>query len=128
MRRSSLKLYEREKESERPKGMSKIFHVGPERKVGDFSFGMPINDAVDCLQNNKSSLGTFQIKYDAQHPTKNDLLIFVPDVGLLLRFDPLTQRLHKIIVYDPDRCSLKFPKVCCWFDFNNPFTYFFFIC
>lgn len=92
--------------------------VIPGKSVGEFKIGMPISSAIAHIQKNYKTISAVELKYCEEDLLNTYLLIDLNEEGLLLRFEPRTQRLHSIEVYDLTRVVLRY----CGVAFSGPDT------
>ncbi|MQL98696.1 hypothetical protein Taro_031416 [Colocasia esculenta] len=76
--------------------------------LGPFSLGMPIGDAFIQIEQQPSIYDVVHVKYLDEEPLKLDIVISFPDHGFHLRFDPWSQRLRLIEVYDIKRLQMRY--------------------
>lgn len=94
--------------------------VVPERSVGnerwEFTLGMPFAQAVAILQKQCHLIKNVQVWYSDQSPVSSDLVLTLTQDGIKLLFDPYSQRLKIIEVYNLSKVKLKY----CGVHFNSP--------
>ncbi|CAN6206694.1 unnamed protein product [Urochloa humidicola] len=76
--------------------------------VGPFTLGMPISDAFAQIEHQPNIYDVVHVKYFDEEPLKSDFVISFPDHGFHLRFDPWSQRLRLIEIYDVKRLQLRY--------------------
>ncbi|GJN39342.1 hypothetical protein PR202_gb28453 [Eleusine coracana subsp. coracana] len=76
--------------------------------VGPFKLGMPISDAFAQIEHQPNIYDVVHVKYSDEEPLKLDFVISFPDHGFHLRFDPWSQRLRLIEIYDVKRLQLRY--------------------
>ncbi|KAG2608499.1 UPF0183 protein At3g51130-like [Panicum virgatum] len=76
--------------------------------VGPFTLGMPISDAFAQIEHQPNIYDVVHVKYFDEEPLKLDFVISFPDHGFHLRFDPWSQRLRLIEIYDVKRLQLRY--------------------
>nr|CAB3468998.1 unnamed protein product [Digitaria exilis] len=76
--------------------------------VGSFTLGMPISDAFAQIELHPNIYDVVHVKYFDEEPLKLDFVISFPDHGFHLRFDPWSQRLRLIEIYDVKRLQLRY--------------------
>eukprot|EP01103_Thecamoeba_quadrilineata_P012684 TRINITY_DN3325_c0_g1_i1.p1 TRINITY_DN3325_c0_g1~~TRINITY_DN3325_c0_g1_i1.p1 ORF type:complete len:376 (-),score=48.56 TRINITY_DN3325_c0_g1_i1:128-1255(-) len=97
------------------------FHLVPGKSVGFFTIGMSISEAIANIELEKKHISA-DIKYHETEPLGNDIYIDLTENGILLCFEPTTQRLRKIEIYEPfkqagdNRLSLNYAG----YDFCSP--------
>ena len=102
----------------------------PGKSLGPFRLGQPVADALAAVEDaaHGGSAGgeggegesedaalaalasSLQVRYDAEAPLAADLVLSFPAGGFHLRFDPRSQRLRLIEVYDVARCKLRYSR------------------
>ncbi|KAF7110132.1 hypothetical protein CFC21_110285 [Triticum aestivum] len=76
--------------------------------VGPFTLGMPISDAFAQIEHQPNIYDVVHVKYFDEEPLKLDFVISFPDHGFHLRFDPWSQRLRLIEIFDVKRLQLRY--------------------
>ncbi|CAA6673673.1 unnamed protein product [Spirodela intermedia] len=76
--------------------------------LGPFTLGMPIGDAFHQVEQQPHIYDVVRVKYLDEEPLKLDIVISFPDHGFHLRFDPWSQRLRLIEVYDVKRLQMRY--------------------
>ncbi|XP_066375870.1 PHAF1 protein At3g51130-like [Miscanthus floridulus] len=76
--------------------------------VGPFTLGMPISDAFAQIERQPNIYDVVHVKYFDEEPLKLDFVISFPDHGFHLRFDPWSQRLRLVEIYDVKRLQLRY--------------------
>ncbi|WVZ78523.1 hypothetical protein U9M48_026220 [Paspalum notatum var. saurae] len=76
--------------------------------VGPFTLGMPISDAFAQIERQPNIYDVVHVKYFDEEPLNLDFVISFPDHGFHLRFDPWSQRLRLIEIYDVKRLQLRY--------------------
>ncbi|XP_050293165.1 PHAF1 protein CG7083 [Anthonomus grandis grandis] len=94
--------------------------VVPERSLGceqwEFILGMHFSQAVAIIQAQIGVIKGVQVLYNDNKPLEIDLVINLPQDGIRLFFDPVTQRLKIILIYNMKLVKLKY----CGLSFNSP--------
>eukprot|EP00873_Tetraselmis_striata_P003928 jgi/Tetstr1/424192/TSEL_014798.t1 len=86
----------------------------PGLALGPFYIGMPITKAV--AQESRSEPYVVEVKWcpvhmeTLQEPGWTDIVLNFPEAGMHLRFEPVSQRLRLIEVYDLTRMQVKFSQ------------------
>ncbi|KAJ3672449.1 hypothetical protein LUZ60_007170 [Juncus effusus] len=80
----------------------------PGQGIGPFSLGMPISEAFAQIEHQPNIYDVVHVKYLDEEPLKLDIVISFPDHGFHLRFDPLSQRLRLIEIYDVKRLQMRY--------------------
>ncbi|CAD5168739.1 unnamed protein product [Musa acuminata subsp. malaccensis] len=78
--------------------------------IGPFNLGMPLHEAFAQVEHQPNIYDVVHVKYldEVGEPLKLDIVISFPDHGFHLRFDPWTQRLRLIEVYDVKRLQMRY--------------------
>ncbi|XP_076960128.1 PHAF1 protein At3g51130-like isoform X2 [Bidens hawaiensis] len=76
--------------------------------IGPFSLGMPICEAFAQLEQQPNIYDVVHVKYFDEDPLKLDVVISFPDHGFHLRFDPWSQRLRLIEIFDVKRLQMRY--------------------
>jgi len=79
----------------------------PGQSLGNFQLGMALPDAIELL---KADATHFELLFNDAEPLQSDICLKVPKDGMNLRFEPKSQRLHLIDVYDLMMCRLSYTK------------------
>lgn len=82
----------------------------PGAALGPFLLGMPVCDALAYVDQHPSTFNAVQLKYHEEEPLLNDFVISFPDQGFHLRFEPRSQRLRLIEVFDVQRLQMRYAK------------------
>ncbi|KAL1316505.1 UPF0183 protein At3g51130 isoform X2 [Arachis ipaensis] len=69
---------------------------------------MPISEAFAQIENQPNIYDVVHVKYYDEEPLKLDIVISFPDHGFHLRFDPWSQRLRLIEIYDVKRLQMRY--------------------
>jgi len=80
----------------------------PGKSLGDFILGMPISEALNIIKQNNVQINTVQIIFNDNDPLSLDFVIKLIDDGVLLRFEPRSQRLRVIEIFDVKKLSLSY--------------------
>lgn len=80
----------------------------PGLALGPFSLGMPICEAFSQIEQQPNIYDVVHVKYFDEEPLKLDMVISFPDHGFHLRFDPWSQRLRLIEIYDVKRLQMRY--------------------
>ncbi|KAK9511260.1 hypothetical protein O3M35_005849 [Rhynocoris fuscipes] len=93
--------------------------VMPERSLGcdqwEFILGMHFSQAVTILQSQVGVIRGIQVLYSDSNPLSKDLELNLTQDGIRLKFDPITQRLKIIEIYNLKLVRLKY----CGLIFNS---------
>ncbi|WOL13142.1 UPF0183 protein [Canna indica] len=76
--------------------------------MGPFTLGMPLHEAFAQVEHQPNIYDVVHVKYLDEEPLKLDIVISFPDHGFHLRFDPWSQRLRLIEVYDIKRLQMRY--------------------
>ncbi|KAL3680902.1 hypothetical protein R1sor_023858 [Riccia sorocarpa] len=80
----------------------------PGSGLGTFILGMPVCEALAHVEQHRSVFDVVQIKYNDEEPLRYDLVISFPEHGFHLRFEPRSQRLRLIEVFDVQRLQMRY--------------------
>nr|DAD40414.1 TPA_asm: hypothetical protein HUJ06_014737 [Nelumbo nucifera] len=85
-----------------------ILDLRPGSGIGPFDLGMPISEAFAQIEQQPNIYDVVHVKYFDEEPLKLDIVISFPDHGFHLRFDPWSQRLRLIEVFDIKRLQMRY--------------------
>uniref|UniRef100_A0A7N0UGB6 Uncharacterized protein n=1 Tax=Kalanchoe fedtschenkoi TaxID=63787 RepID=A0A7N0UGB6_KALFE len=85
-----------------------VLDLRPGFGIGPFSLGMPICEAFAHIEEQPNIYDVVHVKYLDEEPLKLDIVISFPDHGFHLRFDPYSQRLRLIEIFDVKRLQLRY--------------------
>mmetsp|Transcript_15971 Transcript_15971/g.22472 ORF Transcript_15971/g.22472 Transcript_15971/m.22472 type:complete len:433 (-) Transcript_15971:102-1400(-) len=85
--------------------------VIPHRSLGPFRIGSNTANVIKYIQQNGMTLRSNSLSYDPSNPLDSDLTLTLHNVGLRLRFDPVSQRLKLIEVYDVSKCAVAYAGI-----------------
>ncbi|XP_042027640.1 PHAF1 protein At3g51130-like isoform X2 [Salvia splendens] len=85
-----------------------ILTLRPGRGLCPFSLGMPISEAFTQIQQQPNIYDVVHVKSYDEEPLKFDIVISFPDHGFHLRFDPWSQRLRLIEIFDVKRLQVRY--------------------
>lgn len=85
-----------------------VLDLRPGLGIGPFSLGMPICEAFDQIEQQPNIYDVVHVKYLDEDPLKLDIVISLPDHGFHLRFDPWSQRLRLIEIFDVKRLQMRY--------------------
>ncbi|XAR73804.1 hypothetical protein NMG60_11007895 [Bertholletia excelsa] len=85
-----------------------VLDLRPGLGIGPFSLGMPICEAFAQIEQQPNIYDVVHVKYFDEEPLKLDIVISFPDHGFHLRFDPWSQRLRLIEIYDIKRLQMRY--------------------
>jgi len=94
--------------------------VVPERSLGneqwELVLGMPISQAISILRGQCREIKDIHLCYCDYDPLAMDVILNMTEDGIRLVFDPISQRLKIIEVYNMEKVKLKY----CGVHFNSP--------
>jgi hypothetical protein len=82
--------------------------VVPGKSGGFWQLGMPLGQALAVIEEHKTRIAHCDIKFHLDLPTQSEIVLDLNEDGILLRFDPTTQRLTAIEFYRLDRVALSY--------------------
>ncbi|KAF9591669.1 hypothetical protein IFM89_005541, partial [Coptis chinensis] len=85
-----------------------VLDLRPGLGIGPFTLGMPICEAFAQIEQQPNIYDVVHVKYLDEEPLKLDIVISFPDHGFHLRFDPWSQRLRLIEVFDVKRLQMRY--------------------
>ncbi|RVX16416.1 UPF0183 protein [Vitis vinifera] len=85
-----------------------VLDLKPGLGIGPFSLGMPISKAFAQIEQQPNIYDVVHVKYFDEEPLKLDIVISFPDHGFHLRFDPWSQRLRLIEIFDVKRLQMRY--------------------
>ncbi|KAG8383410.1 hypothetical protein BUALT_Bualt04G0009800 [Buddleja alternifolia] len=85
-----------------------VLDLRPGLGIGPFSLGMPICEAFAHIEQQPNIYDVVHVKYYDEEPLKLDIVISFPDHGFHLRFDPWSQRLRLIEIFDVKRLQMRY--------------------
>ncbi|CAJ2646521.1 UPF0183 plant-like protein [Trifolium pratense] len=85
-----------------------VLDLRPGLGIGPFSLGMPICEAFAQIEQQPNLYDVVHVKYFDEDPLKLDIVISFPDHGFHLRFDPWSQRLRLIEIFDVKRLQMRY--------------------
>eukprot|EP01112_Ceratiomyxa_fruticulosa_P014404 TRINITY_DN4120_c0_g1_i4.p1 TRINITY_DN4120_c0_g1~~TRINITY_DN4120_c0_g1_i4.p1 ORF type:complete len:413 (+),score=74.42 TRINITY_DN4120_c0_g1_i4:749-1987(+) len=80
----------------------------PGKALGDFVLGMPISEAIAAIQQNMDVISLVELKFNENDPLSMDIVVDLTEDGVLLRFEPISQRLRMIEVYEVPKIKLSY--------------------
>eukprot|EP00002_Diphylleia_rotans_P037471 TRINITY_DN836_c0_g1_i1.p1 TRINITY_DN836_c0_g1~~TRINITY_DN836_c0_g1_i1.p1 ORF type:complete len:384 (+),score=79.19 TRINITY_DN836_c0_g1_i1:69-1220(+) len=84
------------------------FDIVPGKLLGPFVLGSGINAIFRLLKSQPSTFPSVECKFSEKQPLAADIALSIPSMGIMLRFDSVTQRLKYIEVYDVGKVKLTF--------------------
>ncbi|KAL2552733.1 hypothetical protein Fot_06366 [Forsythia ovata] len=85
-----------------------VLDLRPGLGIGPFSLGMPILEAFAQVEQQRNIYDVVHVKYYDEEPLRLDIVISFPDHGFHLRFDPWSQRLRLIEIFDVKRLQMRY--------------------
>uniref|UniRef100_A0A6N2LQV6 Uncharacterized protein n=1 Tax=Salix viminalis TaxID=40686 RepID=A0A6N2LQV6_SALVM len=85
-----------------------VLDLRPGNGIGPFSLGMPICEAFAQIEQQPNIYDVVHVKHFDEEPLKLDIVISFPDHGFHLRFDPWSQRLRLIEIFDVKRLQMRY--------------------
>ncbi|GMH06525.1 hypothetical protein Nepgr_008365 [Nepenthes gracilis] len=85
-----------------------VLDLRPGLGIGPFTIGMPICEAFAQIEQQPNIYDVVHVKYFDEEPLRLDIVISFPDHGFHLRFDPWSQRLRLIEIYDVKRLQMRY--------------------
>lgn len=97
--------------------------IVPGKSIGAFVLGMPLVNAIAYIQREHKSISRVELKYsetvinydlfasliyDVQEPLSVDIILDLNEDGIRLRFEPKTQQLRSIEIYDVPKVVLSY--------------------
>ncbi|KAI8055957.1 hypothetical protein BDF22DRAFT_673038 [Syncephalis plumigaleata] len=83
------------------------FNVQPGRALGNIALGNSVNSIIKYIHSKDAAMPV-EFKYNDEDPLSTDLVIRLPKHGLIFRFDPASQRLKSIEVFNFDYTRLTY--------------------
>eukprot|EP00123_Amoebidium_parasiticum_P000783 comp11683_c0_seq1/m.6221 comp11683_c0_seq1/g.6221 ORF comp11683_c0_seq1/g.6221 comp11683_c0_seq1/m.6221 type:complete len:426 (-) comp11683_c0_seq1:175-1452(-) len=84
------------------------YNVIPGKSIGPFVVGMPLSVAIDYLKQQFREIKSVDLLYSERQPLQVDIVVRLNRDGLQLRFNPSTQRLKIVEVFDPSCVVLSY--------------------
>lgn len=85
-----------------------VLDLRPGLGIGPFTLGMPICEAFAQIEQQPKIYDVVHVKYFDEEPLKLDIVISFPDHGFHIRFDPWSQRLRLIEIFDIKRLQMRY--------------------
>jgi len=82
--------------------------VQPSKGLGHLYLGQPINDVMKVLSRLKPNVPRVEFKYLKTNPLERDMVFHFPENGIHLQFDPISQKLNLIEIFDFSRIELHY--------------------
>ncbi|KYQ92158.1 UPF0183 family protein [Tieghemostelium lacteum] len=83
----------------------------PSKSLGDFILGMSISDALNIIKQNNVLIDSAQIIFNDNDPLSIDIVIRLVNDGIILLFEPKSQRLRVIEIFDIKKLTLSYRGV-----------------
>ncbi|KAH7300618.1 hypothetical protein KP509_24G071700 [Ceratopteris richardii] len=80
----------------------------PGAGLGPFLLGMPVCDAFAYIDQHPDTFDAVQVKYHDEEPLLCDLVVSFPNHGFHLRFEPRSQRLRLIEVFEVQLLQMRY--------------------
>ncbi|KAI8929002.1 hypothetical protein BC831DRAFT_445968 [Entophlyctis helioformis] len=90
--------------------------LSPGNGLGRLALGLPLPAVIAYLKRESLQFSKYELKFSDKTPFDYDVVLNLIHNGLALRFDPLSQRLKSIELYDFDKLSLTYEGAL----FNSP--------
>eukprot|EP00163_Fabomonas_tropica_P026204 TRINITY_DN471_c1_g1_i4.p1 TRINITY_DN471_c1_g1~~TRINITY_DN471_c1_g1_i4.p1 ORF type:complete len:388 (+),score=63.76 TRINITY_DN471_c1_g1_i4:197-1360(+) len=84
------------------------FPVYPGKGLGPFTLGSTLRDAITVVNEKLVQGRAYHLKYNAEQPLDTDIILDFPGDGFHLVFDPVSQLLKLIEVYDVSKVELEY--------------------
>ncbi|KAM2748747.1 hypothetical protein EV2_027733 [Malus domestica] len=85
-----------------------VLDLRPGLGIGPFTIGMPICQAFAQIEQEPNIYDVVHVKFYDEEPLKLDIVISFPDHGFHLRFDPWSQRLRLVEIFDIKRLQMRY--------------------
>ncbi|TQD74760.1 hypothetical protein C1H46_039709 [Malus baccata] len=85
-----------------------VLDLRPGLGIGPFTIGMPICEAFAQIEQEPNIYDVVHVKFYDEEPLKLDIVISFPDHGFHLRFDPWSQRLRLVEIFDIKRLQMRY--------------------
>eukprot|EP00249_Psilotum_nudum_P003120 c16442_g1_i1 orf=280-1410(+) len=76
--------------------------------LGPFNLGMPVCEAVAYVEQHPNTFDLVHVKYHDEDPLLHDVVISFPEHGFHLRFEPYSQRLRLIEVFNVQCVQMRY--------------------
>ncbi|RKP09799.1 hypothetical protein THASP1DRAFT_28418 [Thamnocephalis sphaerospora] len=83
------------------------FAVLPGRSLGEIALGEAMNSVLKYVQE-KNAVAGVEFKYNDEEPLSTDMVIRLPKNGLVFRFEPASQRLKSIEIFQFNHIRLSY--------------------
>eukprot|EP01012_Entosiphon_sulcatum_P040825 TRINITY_DN5455_c0_g1_i1.p1 TRINITY_DN5455_c0_g1~~TRINITY_DN5455_c0_g1_i1.p1 ORF type:complete len:376 (+),score=58.14 TRINITY_DN5455_c0_g1_i1:32-1159(+) len=88
--------------------MALCLELQPARAAGAFRLGMPIAEAVQYLQKHSRAIRRVDVVFDDLNPLSREIKLHLVNEGVVLYFEPVSQRLQLVEITDFGRLSLSY--------------------
>jgi len=85
-----------------------LLEVIPGKSFGAFQLGMPISSAVAFIQSRNKNISHVELKFNEASPLSMDIFLDLIEDGIMLRFEPSTQKLKTIEIYEIPKVTLSY--------------------
>jgi len=85
-----------------------LMEVLPGKSIGAFALGMSLPEATQFIQQKNKTFSHVELKYNEVEPLSTDIVLDLNEDGFMLRFEPRTQKLRTIEIYDVLRVTLTY--------------------
>ncbi|CAM8912215.1 unnamed protein product [Rhodiola kirilowii] len=85
-----------------------VLDLRPGSGIGPFSLGMPICESFAQIEQQPNIYDVVHVKYLDEDPLKLDIVISFPNHGFHLCFDPHSQRLRLIEIFDVNHLQMRY--------------------
>eukprot|EP01117_Protostelium_nocturnum_P018942 TRINITY_DN8044_c0_g1_i1.p1 TRINITY_DN8044_c0_g1~~TRINITY_DN8044_c0_g1_i1.p1 ORF type:complete len:378 (-),score=75.71 TRINITY_DN8044_c0_g1_i1:52-1185(-) len=85
-----------------------VLELTPGRSIGAFYLGMPISEAISFIQQKNKIISHAELKYAENEPLGTDIVVDLNEDGIILRFEPKTQKLRTVEVYEVPKVTLSY--------------------
>ncbi|KAH6586014.1 hypothetical protein BASA50_000957 [Batrachochytrium salamandrivorans] len=87
------------------------FAIVPGKSLGKLALGLPLPAVIAYLQRERHYFRKYELKFGDQAPFEHPIVLNLVDNGVALRFDPVSQRLASIEIYDFEPMVLTYEGV-----------------
>ncbi|KAJ1337055.1 hypothetical protein BSLG_006815 [Batrachochytrium salamandrivorans] len=92
------------------------FAIVPGKSLGKLALGLPLPAVIAYLQRERHYFRKYELKFGDQAPFEHPIVLNLVDNGVALRFDPVSQRLASIEIYDFEPMVLTYEGVAFRYD------------
>src|SRR5690348_15930368 len=104
----------------------------PGKSVGNFVLGVPISEAIAFIQQKNKVISHADLKYNEsvkvlplrefQEPLSMDIILDLNEDGVMLRFEPVTQKLRTVEIYDVPKVVLSYSNTIFRYRVSSTFS------